>query len=788
MSSLTDALVARMNQLAGAVPVEAPPLDHVTTPAEENEANKIAAQAAVIDAKPVEPLIEHPKVDEPVEPSVPPPLAAAVATKFVNAGGYIIFFPRGTKRCTVPGWEQKATNNLEAALAWAAQDPFANVGIVGKQDGLWGLDDDAGLLGEYEAQHGTIQTYGTRTVSGGRHFIFRQNAESWTMGNVTVKDDQGRELLSARVDNRYVVAAGSWAYPNNDTTKPLTQYAAINPSAPFVEAPLSLLVFIKAKAAQYGEKPKGQEAAGEVRLYHEGGRNNALTKKAGKLREAGANEEEILATLTRLNAEQCVPPLPDSEVESIAKSVGRYAPGQDYSLDLNAGERGSAAGQQGTTPANQDEGPDVCVENGITYAVIPHSNGFRRIALDTSEVCARPVFPKWVMEGTSIFENLVKPAVEHSSKHAEFIFMPAVQAMMNYLSHKVTVELHQTPNLNLFIGLISPYGKFFKSSSCQLAHDYMRMAGLLTDSTRELKNSEGKVVIEQAGSAEGFMLGMQKLNAKCAVMFNDELGKLVSKAGIEGSSFSSDLLSWYGSAYVGNKVKNERQNFAFGAGSYTFGWLWCTTDRNFNHYWPKLAGISSGIQDRMFFLVSPEKPRPLSPSYRDPDLSGAKRTRELIDRAVTQGKFKLDDPLFEQHIAGLDDPRSLDLVKKLALYFAIDLGLGVIDEDCVERARALVDYRNQAAKFLQPIEAENAEGRLMQEIRREIRQHGGIMSHRELCRNMNADRAGRTWDLAYRLLKDAGTQAIVEFYAEQTPGKRKTRMVAIKIDDDDLPE
>jgi Bifunctional DNA primase/polymerase, N-terminal len=95
------------------------------------------------------------------------PKAAAIATKFVNAGGHVIFFPRGTKRCTVPGWEQKATNNLEAALVWAGQDPSANVGIVGKQDGLWGLDDDAGLLVEYEAQYGPIQTYTTRTVQAG---------------------------------------------------------------------------------------------------------------------------------------------------------------------------------------------------------------------------------------------------------------------------------------------------------------------------------------------------------------------------------------------------------------------------------------------------------------------------------------------------------------------------------------------------------------------------------------------------------------------------------------------
>jgi primase-like protein/bifunctional DNA primase/polymerase-like protein len=265
----------------------------------------------------------------------PPPKSEAIARKFVEMGGHVIFFPRGTKACKISGWEKMATNNLEAALRWAAQDPYANVGIVGKQDGLWGLDDDAGLLGEYIQKYGPLNTYGTNTVSGGKHYIFRQNAASWAMGNVSINDANGRELLSARVDDRYVVSAGSWAYPYNDTTKPLAQYIAINPSAPFVEAPQSLLDFIMKKAAEYGAKSKARQAAEEVRLYHEGGRNSALASRAAYLRQGGATESEMLEILSRLNSEQCVPPLPETEVKSIAKSFAKYSAGQDHSLLLN---------------------------------------------------------------------------------------------------------------------------------------------------------------------------------------------------------------------------------------------------------------------------------------------------------------------------------------------------------------------------------------------------------------------------------------------------------------------
>ena len=39
--------------------------------------------------------------------------------------------------------------------------------------------------------------------------------------------------------------------------------------------------------------------------------------------------------------------------------------------------------------------------------------------VDTSSVVDLPVFPRFVMEGTSLYENLVKPAVASSDKYEE---------------------------------------------------------------------------------------------------------------------------------------------------------------------------------------------------------------------------------------------------------------------------------------------------------------------------------------------------------------------------------
>src|SRR5258708_3301292 len=91
----------------------------------------------------------------------------------------------------------------------------------------------------------------------------------------------------------------------------------------------------------------------------------------------------------------------------------------------------------------------------------------------------------------------------------------------------------------------------------------------------------------------------------------------------------------------------------------------------------------------------------------------------------------------------MGDPRNMNLLYTLGLYFAVDLGLGEITEDCITRALALVDYRQKATVFLEPIEARNDEGRLLKEIIREIRQHGVNMTTRELYKTLHAEDYGQ---------------------------------------------
>ena len=58
----------------------------------------------------------------------------------------------------------------------------------------------------------------------------------------------------------------------------------------------------------------------------QGQRDAYLTSLAGSMRRRGSSQTAILAALRAENEERCRPPLPDSDLDKIARSVSRYAP------------------------------------------------------------------------------------------------------------------------------------------------------------------------------------------------------------------------------------------------------------------------------------------------------------------------------------------------------------------------------------------------------------------------------------------------------------------------------
>ncbi len=652
-----------------------------------------------------------------------------------------------SKAAFLEGWQQSATTDPAVINEWDIRFPDHNAACVAKAEvgQTWFFEVDSPEVRQRikaETGHDMPETFVVRSRPGRGHYYFKSTPASINMGNIAQGPGIKHGDWSARVDNQYVVAPGS-IHPTTGL-----RYEALGDN-PIVEAPEWLIYWL---LSQRVNAPAPKQEAPKQELIPHGQIHGYMLREAGKLRNLGLDAEEIYPALSALVHKNCQPPLDESKIRTMAKSICNFPAGASTDLIMT---------QQ-------------AVQEAKTAQVMPPT-------IDDSPEAGRPSFPHWVMRHTALYECLVEPAVATSSKYPEFIFMPAMQMFLNYLSGKIMVG-GSTPIMNMFLGLISPPGQYFKSSSCGLAHDFFHYMGMSTLVVRDTKAAEGKVIIGQAGSPEGFGVMMQKINANNAILYNGELEKFASKAGIESSSFSSDLLEWYEAGPFGNTTLNAKNKFQFEPKKYCFGWQWCTTERSFNRHWPKIAGMSSGLEDRMFFVVSPKDPRPTTP-YMDPDFSKtAMKMKMVVDKAMTKKQFQFEDfGAFADRVKGMD-PRSMTLVQNLAVAFAILLEYDTIEDDSIERALALVDYRNRATRFLEPIEADNLQGRLQKEIIRELRQNSGRMRHRDLERNLDIKRYGMdVWNRAYKTMLPQGNDegTIMEWREETTPGKRATRMVGL---------
>lgn len=210
-----------------------------------------------------------------------------------------------------------ATIDVGIIPQWWTQHPNALIGMpTGSVSGLVVLDVDNknGHDGD-ESLHQLQQKYGqlpdtpqVLTPSGGRHIYFRHPG-------VPIKSTASRvgDGLDIRGDGGYVIV------PPSPVNGKGYEHDAASPTT-VADMP-GWLVNLTKKEAQPAETQF--ESAGVV---CEGNRNVELTSQAGAMRRRGLSVEEMVAVLSVKNAERCNPPLPDTEVEAIARSVGRYEP------------------------------------------------------------------------------------------------------------------------------------------------------------------------------------------------------------------------------------------------------------------------------------------------------------------------------------------------------------------------------------------------------------------------------------------------------------------------------
>jgi hypothetical protein len=231
----------------------------------------------------------------------------------------------GISACKSPGKHPRTMNGLRDASIdpqvikqWWTLWPDANVAVTtGPDSGLAVLDIDVksgGIenLDLLESEFGAItETLIAETGGGGRHYIFKYPATGF-------KNSAG--IISSGIDTR-----GDGGYilvePSNHISGRTYSWLDNEPGEiELAEVPDWI---VKRLASKKNRTASHDKESGGV---SEGSRNDYLTSEAGKLRRIGMDTNAIEAALLVVNKNKCNPPLDESEVESIAKSVSRYKP------------------------------------------------------------------------------------------------------------------------------------------------------------------------------------------------------------------------------------------------------------------------------------------------------------------------------------------------------------------------------------------------------------------------------------------------------------------------------
>jgi hypothetical protein len=640
-------------------------------------------------------------------------LERAAAT--VSKGVPVIRLRPRTKIAMDNDWPQLATTDLTVLEKWNQETPDANVAAVAKNipGGVFFLEiDDPSVITRIETEtgHKIPKTYRVRSRPGRGHYYFRQTSESIELGNLAQGYVKNADF-SVRVENQYVVAANS--------THPLSglPYEIVS-TADISDAPSWLIDWLRLQKVDKADVKKSVlQSTGLVKhgLIH-----SYMLTEAGKLRAMGLEVDEIETVLLRKVHENCEPPLDDEKIKAMARSVGKYEVKNNIVL--------VGTGQEDIPVEELEEKPE--------FAVPPY-----------------PKFPRWVFDGTSLYNGFVRPFCEKNSRYEEFLFMPAVALYLNYLSTRVKIQGKDFP-LSLYMVLIGRKGRIIKSSSVKDAMRYFTFMGLLEQSGPAIRNAEGKIIVFTAGSPEGLGIEAQRINSKNFVLFYDELSVLTNKAGIESSTLVPNLLTLYEGDRFSNMVKSRKETYSLDPGTYCASLIACCTDKNFKSLWGRMSGVTTGLNDRFFFLYQPENFKPVVPPISVNTAEGAIETRKLIDKAVQQGVYKITDssPLADR-MSGENalENRQEIRAEKLALYFSVDLGYDEITEDCLERALAIIEYERAVKKKLRASESITREASIQNEIVDFlISQPAGMATYREIRRNLHPERVGTSlWTQAF---------------------------------------
>lgn len=152
-------------------------------------------------------------------------------------------------------------------------------------------------------------------------------------------------------------------------------------------------------------------------LIPSGARDETLTSLAGSMRRRGMSEEGMLAALRVENTARCQPPLPDSDLRRIARSVAHYEPGKDVPIKTSGIMGYQRLRKVATTP------PSYVIEVGgsdvhVTMGVLVNHRSLRTAAAEQADVLAPAMkATEWDATLSMLLESLeILPAPDDASE------------------------------------------------------------------------------------------------------------------------------------------------------------------------------------------------------------------------------------------------------------------------------------------------------------------------------------------------------------------------------------
>jgi hypothetical protein len=264
--------------------------------------------------------------------------------------------PLNGKAAFLTNWQEQATTDPVQIRDWYEQFR-CNFGSVADDGEIFEVDSPE----VRKRFHGQFSNTLTVASSEGKRHRYYLPADVEHISQNAVKHGD----FSLRKHNAYCVSPGS-VHPQTGK-----QYRVVI-DAPMVAPTKGEIAFWNSERV---EKKTAPAPAGES--IPTGQRNSTITSILGKARQNVGADYDSLIALARQHNQRCVPPLPESELETISRSIAGY--------DVHP--VGKFEFQKQTAQAATED---------LSW-------------LDLSEVTARPVFPDWIMKGTSLYEGLAKP-------------------------------------------------------------------------------------------------------------------------------------------------------------------------------------------------------------------------------------------------------------------------------------------------------------------------------------------------------------------------------------------